>query len=81
MSSWVESFYKIENMTIENNQWEYTIIYDDYQKTTYDENIELVLYDEDYKEYFFNDEAKMYLSELKKDLKKGLKYFKEYNRI
>lgn len=79
ISTGTENFYKIEGMSIENDIWKYKIIYDDYNHTTYEENIELVLYDEDYKEYFFNEEAKMFLSELKKDLKKGIKYFKEYS--
>lgn len=79
-SSGLESFYQIKDMEIKDGKWTYTLIYDDYNKTTYHESINLVVFDEDDKAFYFNgDYAKSYLSDLKKDLKKGIKYFKEYN--
>ncbi len=79
-SSGLESFYQVKDMEIKDGKWTYTLIYDDYNKTTYHESINLVVFDEDDKTFYFNgDYAKSYLSDLKKDLKKGIKYFKEYN--
>lgn len=79
-STGIESFYRIDNIQINNGVLTYTLNYDDYQKTRYDEKVNLILYDEDYKEYYFNeDDAKEFLSDIKKGLKKGIKYFKEYN--
>lgn len=79
-SSGLESFYQVKDMEIKDGRWTYTLIYDDYNKTTYHESINLVVFDEDDKTFYFNgDYAKSYLSDLKKDLKKGIKYFKEYN--
>lgn len=79
-SSGLESFYQVKDMEIKDGKWTYTLIYDDYNKTTYHESINLVVFDEDDKAFYFNgDYAKSYLSDLKKDLKKGIKYFKEYN--
>ena len=67
-------------MEIKDGKWTYTLIYDDYNKTTYHESINLIVFDEDDKTFYFNGEyAKSCLSDLKKDLKKGIKYFKEYN--
>lgn len=79
-SSGLESFYQVKDMEIKDGKWTYTLIYDDYNKTTYHESINLVVFDEDDKTFYFNgDYAKSCLSDLKKDLKKGIKYFKEYN--
>lgn len=79
-SSGLESFYQVKDMEIKDGKWTYTLVYDDYNKTTYHESINLVVFDEDDKTFYFNgDYAKSYLSDLKKDLKKGIKYFKEYN--
>lgn len=79
-SSGLESFYQVKDMEIKDGKWTYTLIYDDYNKTTYHESINLVVFDEDDKTFYFNGEyAKSCLSDLKKDLKKGIKYFKEYN--
>lgn len=79
-SSGLESFYQVKDMEIKDGKWTYTLIYDDYNKTTYHESINLVVFDEDDKRFYFNGEyAKSCLSDLKKDLKKGIKYFKEYN--
>lgn len=79
-SSGLESFYQVKDMEIKDGRWTYTLIYDDYNKTTYHESINLIVFDEDDKTFYFNgDYAKSYLSDLKKDLKKGIKYFKEYN--
>lgn len=79
-STGAESFYQIKNMNIDNGQWTYTIVYNDFNNTTFNEKINLILFDDDDKTFYFNKEdAKSYLSDLKRDLKKGLKYFKEYN--
>lgn len=79
-SSGLESFYQVKDMEIKDGKWTYTLIYDDYNKTTYHESINLIVFDEDDKTFYFNGEyAKSCLSDLKKDLKKGIKYFKEYN--
>lgn len=79
-SSGLESFYQVKDMEIKDGKWTYTLVYDDYNKTTYHESINLVVFDEDDKRFYFNGEyAKSCLSDLKKDLKKGIKYFKEYN--
>lgn len=79
-STGLESFYKIDNIQINNGILTYVLNYDDYQKTSFNEKINLVLYDDDYKEFYFNeDEAKEFLNDIKKALKKGIKYFKEYN--
>lgn len=79
-SSGLESFYQVKDMEIKDGRWTYTLIYDDYNKTTYHESINLIVFDEDDKTFYFNGEyAKSCLSDLKKDLKKGIKYFKEYN--
>ena len=79
-SSGIESFYQVNDMEIKDGKWTYTLVYDDYNKTTYHESINLIVFDEDDKMFYFNgDDAKSYLSDLKRDLKKGIKYFKEYN--